>query len=98
MKQCIICKKDFNPATKKQRFCSNSCRQKNYRKEINEMIAEIKQKKAKIKPVEEVLAIKTIEYPQKATKPEIKPQNGQPVPPNGLVGMALIEWKIENWE
>ena len=52
----------------------------------------------KIKPVEEVLAIKPIEYPKKAQKPEIKPQNGNPPPPAGLVGMALIEWKIENWK
>jgi hypothetical protein len=51
----------------------------------------------KIKPVEEVLAIKPIEYPKKAPKPEIKPQNSNPEPPSGLVGIDLAIWKFENW-
>ena len=49
IKNCIVCKKDFASPTRKQRFCSNSCRQKNYRKEIKEMIAENKLRKAKMK-------------------------------------------------
>ena len=52
----------------------------------------------KIKPVEEVLAIKPIEYPKKTTKPEIKPQNGNKQPPNGLTGIDLAIWKSENWK
>ena len=52
----------------------------------------------KIKPVEEVLVIKPIEYPKKAPKPEIKPQNGNTQPPNGLTGIDLAIWKSENWK
>ena len=52
----------------------------------------------KIKPVEEVLAIKPIEYPKKAQKPEIKPQNNNAQPPEGLVGIDLAIWKSENWK
>ena len=52
----------------------------------------------KIKPVEEVLAIKPIDYPKKSLKPEIKPQNGNPEPPKGLVGIDLAIWKSENWK
>jgi hypothetical protein len=52
----------------------------------------------KIKPVEEVLAIKPIEYPKKAPKPKIKPQNGNPEPPSGLTGIDLAIWKSENWK
>ncbi|MFM2203997.1 MAG: hypothetical protein RLZZ605_961 [Bacteroidota bacterium] len=52
----------------------------------------------KIKPVEEVLPIKPIEYPKKTQKPEIKPQNGNPEPPNGLTGIDLAIWKSENWK
>jgi len=93
MKECIICKKDFNPATKKQRFCSNSCRQKNYRKEINEMIAEIKQKKAKIKPIIDISVINDNIVPKK--------ENTQPnrlEPPSDLKGLDLAIWKAENWK
>jgi len=52
----------------------------------------------KIKPLEEVLATKPIEYPKKASKPEIKPQNGNAMPPSGLVGIDLAIWKSENWK
>ena len=52
----------------------------------------------KIKPVEEVLATKPIEYPKKAPKPEIKPKNGNAEPPNGLSGIDLAIWKSENWK
>lgn len=52
----------------------------------------------KIKPVEEVLAIKPIEYLEKAQKAEIKPQNGNVQPPNGLTGIDLAIWKSENWK
>lgn len=52
----------------------------------------------KIKPVEEVLAISTTQSTKKALKPKIKPQNGQPVPPDGLVGIDLAIWKSENWK
>ena len=92
MKQCIICKKDFNPATKKQRFCSNSCRQKNYRNEINEMIAEIKQKKAKIKPIIEISVINGNVVPKKEN---IQPN--RPIPPSDLKGLDLAIWKADNW-
>jgi len=98
MKNCTICKKDFEPATKKQKFCSNSCRQKNFRREVKEMIAEIKLKKAKIKPIEEVLAKEPVNYPKEYKKPEIKPQNGKPEPPPGLTGIDLAIWKSENWK
>ena len=52
----------------------------------------------KIKPVEKVLAIKPIEYPKKAPKPEITPQNGNAQPPEGLTGIDLAIWKSENWK
>lgn len=52
----------------------------------------------KIKPVEDVLAIKPIDYPKKSIKPEIKPQNGNAQPPNGLTGIDLAIWKSENWK
>ena len=52
----------------------------------------------KIKPIEEVLATKPIEYPKKATKPEIKPENGNHEPPAGLSGIDLAIWKAENWK
>jgi hypothetical protein len=52
----------------------------------------------KIKPVEEVLAIKAIERPKKAPKTEIKPQNGNAQPPSGLTGIDLAIWKSENWK
>jgi hypothetical protein len=52
----------------------------------------------KIKPVEEVLLIKHIEYPKKAQKPEIKPQNSIAEPPAGLSGIDLAIWKSENWK
>jgi hypothetical protein len=51
----------------------------------------------KIKPVEEVLATKPIEYTKKAQKPEIKPQNSNAQPPEGLTGIDLAIWKSENW-
>jgi len=98
MKNCTICKKDFEPATKKQRFCSNSCRQKNFRREVKEMIAEIKLKKAKIKPIEEVLGIKPTECPILEEKPVIKPKNDKLEPPAGLSGIDLTIWKAENWK
>jgi hypothetical protein len=50
----------------------------------------------KIKPVEEVLPVKPIEYPKKAQKPEIKPQNSIMEPPIGLSGIDLAIWKSEN--
>ena len=52
----------------------------------------------KIKPVEEVLAIKPTEYPKKALKPEIRPQNNNVQPPIGLTGIDLAIWKSENWK
>jgi hypothetical protein len=52
----------------------------------------------KIKPVEEVLAIKPTEYPKKALKPEIRPQNNNMQPPIGLTGIDLAIWKSENWK
>ena len=52
----------------------------------------------KIKPVEEVLAIKRTEYSKKLPKPEIKPQNGNMEPPSGLFGIDLAIWKSENWK
>ena len=52
----------------------------------------------KIKPVEKVLAIKPIEYPKKAPKPEITPKNSNVEPPEGLVGIDLAIWKSENWK
>jgi hypothetical protein len=52
----------------------------------------------KIKPVEDVLAIKPTEYPKKASKPEIKPKNNNAQPPNGLTGIDLAIWKSENWK
>ena len=52
----------------------------------------------KIKPVEEVLTIKPTEYPKKAPKLEIKHQNGNAQPPNGLTGIDLAIWKSENWK
>jgi len=52
----------------------------------------------KIKPVEEVLLIKQVEYPKKVQKPEIKPQNGNAEPPSGLTGINLAIWKSENWK
>lgn len=51
----------------------------------------------KIKPVEEVLATKPIEYPKKVPNPEIKPKNGNAQPPEGLTGIDLAIWKSENW-
>jgi hypothetical protein len=52
----------------------------------------------KIKPVEEVLPIKPTEYPKKAPKPEIRPQNNNVQPPIGLIGIDLAIWKSENWK
>jgi hypothetical protein len=52
----------------------------------------------KIKPIEEVLPIKPIEYPKKALKPEIKPKNSNAEPPSGLFGIDLAIWKSENWK
>ena len=52
----------------------------------------------KIKPIEEVLVTKPIEYPKKAQKPEIKLKNGNVQPPNGLTGIDLAIWKSENWK
>lgn len=98
MKQCIVCQKDFENTTKKQKFCSNACRQKNFRKEVKEMVAEIRAKKAKIKPIEEVLVKEAVNYPKEYPKPEIKPQNGKPEPPTGLTGIDLAIWKSENWK
>jgi hypothetical protein len=98
MKNCTICKKDFEPATKKQKFCSNSCRQKNFRREVKEMMAEIKLKKAKIKPIEDILDKKLITYPILDKKPAIELKNGNPEPPAGLSGIDLTIWKAENWK
>jgi hypothetical protein len=98
MKNCTICQKEFEPATKKQKFCSNSCRQKNFRKEVKEMLAEIREKKAKIKPIEDVLGIKSTKYPILEEKPVIKPKNDKLEPPAGLTGIDLAIWKSENWE
>lgn len=91
MKQCIVCKKDFNESTRKQRFCSNSCRQKNYRKEINEMIAEIKLKKAKIKPIVETSVVIDKITHKKENTPTFRPE-----PPLDLKGLELAIWKAEN--
>jgi hypothetical protein len=52
----------------------------------------------KIKPIEEVLTIKPIEYQKKALKPEIKPKNSNAEPPSGLFGIDLAIWKSENWK
>jgi hypothetical protein len=52
----------------------------------------------KIKPVEEVLATKPVDYPKKAPKTEIKPKNGNTEPPSGLSGIDLAIWKSENWK
>jgi hypothetical protein len=52
----------------------------------------------KIKPIEEVLTIKPIEYLKKALKPEIKPKNSNAEPPSGLFGIDLAIWKSENWK
>jgi len=92
MKQCLICKKDFENATRKQRFCSNSCRQKNYRKEVKELIAEIRLKKSQIKLKEEVLVLKE----EIAPKKEEKPVKSELTPPEGLSGIDLTIWKAEN--
>jgi len=87
--KCIICQNEFVATTKKQRFCSNSCRQKNYRKEIKDMLAEIREKKAKIKPILPVLNEKRIVEPKIEIKAENKPQNDKPEPPVGLTGIDL---------
>lgn len=89
MKNCNICKKDFEPATRKQKFCSNSCRQKNYRKEVKDMIIEIRLKKDKIKPILDVSMQKAIS----STKID---KEVQKTPPNGLKGIDLAIWKSEN--
>jgi hypothetical protein len=91
MKQCIVCKKDFNAATRKQRFCSNSCRQKNYRKEVNEMIAEIKLKKAKIKPIIDISTVGDAIVPKVKDMPPNKPEA-----PSDLKGIDLAIWKANN--
>ena len=96
--KCIICQKDFEPATKKQKFCSNSCRQKNFRREVKEMLAEIREKKAKINPIVPVLEEKRTVEPKTEIKAEIKPQNNKPEPPVGLTGIDLAIWKSENWK
>lgn len=98
MKQCIVCQKDFENTTKKQKFCSNACRQKNFRKEVKEMMAEIRAKKAKIKPVEEVFDPNPITYPYFDKKPKIMLLNGKPEPPAGMSGIDLSIWKSENWK
>lgn len=98
MKQCIVCQKHFENTTKKQKFCSNACRQKNFRKEVKEMMAEIRAKKAKIKPIENVLVKETVNYPKEYHKAEIKPQNSKPEAPVGLTGIDLAIWKSENWK
>ena len=96
--KCIICQKEFEAATKKQRFCSNSCRQKNYRKEIKEMLDEIKLKKAKIKPILSV-SDKSVVVTQKIKeKPAIVVQNNKLEPPKHLKGIDLTIWKSENWK
>ncbi len=38
MKKCVECGEDFTPDNNKGKFCSPSCRQKDYRKRINEML------------------------------------------------------------
>ena len=96
--KCIICEKEFVATTKKQKFCSNLCRQKNYRKEVKEMLTEIRLKKAKIKPIHEVLGVKPTEYPILEEKAVIVPQNNKPEPPVGLTGIDLTIWKAENWK
>lgn len=93
MKQCIVCKKDFNESTRKQRFCSNSCRQKNYRKEVNEMIAEVKLKKAKIKPIIDTSVVIDKIVPKKENT-----QLNKPEPPSDLKGIDLAIWKANNWK
>jgi hypothetical protein len=89
MKNCNICKKDFESATRKQKFCSNSCRQKNYRKEVKDMIAEIRLKKDKIKPILDV-SVQNVATSVKIDK-EV-----QKTPPIGLKGIELLEWKMQN--
>lgn len=96
--KCIICQKEFEAATKKQRFCSNSCRQKNYRKEIKEMIAEIRLKKAKIKPIFAASGNIASNTQETKEKPAIVVQNNKPEPPKHLKGIDLTIWKSENWK
>lgn len=52
----------------------------------------------KIKPIEEVLVKKPVNYPKEYKKPEIKPQNSNPEPPAGLSWIDLKIWKAENWK
>lgn len=92
MKKCLICKKDFENATRKQRFCSNSCRQKNYRKEVKELLAEIRLRKSKIKPNQEALLKTEVVVPKK----EETPVKSELTPPAGLSGIDLAIWKAEN--
>lgn len=38
MKQCLECKAEFEPKNPKGVFCSTKCRQKDYRRKINQIV------------------------------------------------------------
>lgn len=104
MGKCIICDSTFESSSKKQVFCSNSCRQKNYRIETQKLLKEIRQKRKEIKiqelPIKEPkLAVSTPKVdsdikiekePFKSPKKEIKE-----MPPN-LGRLEKMRWMREN--
>jgi hypothetical protein len=92
MKKCLICEKDFTSATGKQRFCSNSCRQKNYRKEIKELLIAARLIKNEIKPNTAVFKKKQVDASIKREKPLKQELN----PPEHLKGIDITIWKAEN--
>lgn len=52
----------------------------------------------KIRPMEEVFDTDKAVYKNFYKKPANEPKNDNPDPPVGLTGIALLEWKAENWK
>lgn len=45
MNKCLECGKDFKPKSKAAKFCSNKCRQSNYRKNLRELLKDLRSSK-----------------------------------------------------
>lgn len=96
---CEYCGEKMESKTAKKRFCSTKCRVYFSRESKTEVsVASESQILGKIKPIEEVLAKKPVNYPKEYKNPEIKLQNSNPEPPAGLTGIDLTIWKAENWK
>jgi hypothetical protein len=79
MKQCLECKKEFQPKSKLAKFCSNKCRQKRYREDVNKLLEEARGGK--------IVSAKVVKE-QGQHKAEIKielPQKERPLTPPEVI-------------